>query len=298
VKFQNAIAISLLMTAAAACGDDDDNHVTTSSAVYAPDGVYTTDWDSAAMYAVTDPIADPFFLAQRVGSAATSSTTITPAQAAQSAAESADQYFSPKDCVRAKADGDQVTYDLADCQGPFGLQRIDGTLIVQFLAPDEVSVDAGIDAGIGAGSGEIGISIKSSGLTINAAEASITAQGIYSRTSSGQKRVTLTSTSKHSRNGAQITGNTTASATWAQGSQCVNVDATGDFVARGNTYNLRVEDYTRCVGQCPKSGSVRLAGGDQTITVTLNGTDRPPYKNNNGPNGSVTLECTNVGDTD
>ena len=303
MRFEKVIAISVVCACGASCADDDvDNPQDVSAFVdgaYAVDGTDAANWDAAMTYAATDAIDDPFYLAQRSGSRAAKKTPVSdPRLAAKSAAEAADNYFLPSSCVTATADGNQVTYELSSCSGPLGMVSASGTIVVAFSAPgsadadEDASIgdDAGAEGDAGAGHAGLSVDVTSRELSINNAAATLDAHGTYSRNASGDKQIVLRSKGTHARSGVNVQRNLMATIRWNAGSQCIEVDANGTLDSNGKTFDVSVDDYTRCGGDCPKAGTVRIVG-DSTVTLTLDGTDQPEYSSSNGSSGTVTLDC-------
>jgi hypothetical protein len=286
VKLHQTVGISVAVLAGIACGDGNS---TTSSTAYVGPATLATGYDAAMTYAVTDPLANPYYLALQVGAAATTTTTttMTPDEAASAAATAADHYFTPGSCVKATAKGSQVTYQLSSCRGPFGVSKMNGTLNVRFSSAS-VSVDAGSDAG--AGEPGLAFMLSSSDLVINGDASMISSHGTYRRSASGAKEVMLTSTSTLTHNGRQIMNAVNTTISWMAGSQCIDVNSTGEVTSGTQTSGLRITDYKRCAGKCPASGTVRLSDS-QTVTLMLDGSNMPGYKTSDGNIGTVTLDC-------
>ena len=126
---KRAVCSALVLTTllAMSCGEaepDEDFGVDPS---FTEDAFYATDADVGGAYVAGDP-ADQ--VAADDGSdfltVSPPPSLINPELVAARAAASVDRYFSPPGCASATLLGAEVTYELEDCSGPFGLRDASG----------------------------------------------------------------------------------------------------------------------------------------------------------------------------
>jgi hypothetical protein len=260
------------------CASNDGSGGTPVEVTYASEAAIATSTDAAFMYAATDPFLSPSY-AFDIGSAAgttsaAGSTTSDAGDAATTVAAGAPMYFTPKDCVETDMDATDVTFELHACNGPLGLQKASGTVHAHFsMVGDNVRVD-----------------LTSENLTVNGADATIDAKGVYSMPKAKQKQVAVTTQSTLKQDGDdEIARDESGTVTWNAGSKCATIKSMGQLTANDRDWDVD-SDFVRCTGECPKSGSVMLIGSP-SATVNFDGTTNPPYQTTDGNNGTVALHC-------
>ncbi len=192
--------------------------------------------------------------------------------AATAIANRASTYFTPTGCVVATASGPKVSYNFNNCDGPFGLTSVSGTL----------------QLGLSQNNGQLVLTATSSDLTAGGHPFMLDMTATATRTGT-QRSVTVTSHS-HSpeladSRDAQFTMN------WEQGSGCVTLDGQSN-ASRGNlSTSSTVTGYQRCVDQCPSAGKVEVTTNSGVFTTQFNGSSKIEVTAPDGNKKSYDLHC-------
>lgn len=268
------LGVLCLTTAAPACfwdwGDDDDDPydyyydvpVTTA---------YWDDWSTSTVYGMSDPFEDPYYYDTFL--TVSQEAPDDPDAAAEIVAENVGGYFAD-DCAAVDQQGSMLTVTLTECAGPFSDQTLDGTLRVSFRTEDD----------------EVAFDIASTDLTVDGNEASITAEAVY-REEGGEKAVQYTSRRTFIRNDRLFTGDFESTLTWTAGSACVTSNSSGEIASDDRTADVQVEDYTRCAGECPTSGTITLTEAGTVTTLRFSGGAEAELERADGEVQSVEFVC-------
>jgi hypothetical protein len=258
-----------------ACEDDEfDDDVVPVEATDAVDATTAATWDTAFMYSTMDPFDDPFFIDGGALTAARQVAELDPEVVEASVGSAADFYFIPSGCAQVENAGTSLIYTLSNCTGPFDVRGISGTLAAAFER---------------LGNGQLGVTLSSSNLRVDDNEAVIAANGVYSR-DGNTKMVTFTSASRVDGD-FSVVRQSTGTLSWEVGSQCINLDDTGTTVIGGRTFDVTVNDLSRCSDRCPRSGTVALSGSERSVTLTFDGSDSPDFTTADGGSGDLQIDC-------
>lgn len=250
------------MLAVAGCGDDEVVIVTRSADVAVVTNVMSG--TSAVLFAAADPFVP-----------GVAPATITPEQAAATAATNVNTYYLGN-CATASASGASVNYQLNDCRGPLGIVGISGNYTASYA-----SVANGMQ-----------ITISSSNITIGGASAAINATALYTQTGA-ERSLAFTDRSTASGNGNDWVLNRTGTLAWSQGQSCVTENSAGTLTVNGNAVRLEATNVVRCANQCVVSGTQALSASDGTSsTLTFSGSATPVLVVSTGSSSqTVSLAC-------
>jgi hypothetical protein len=168
-----------------------------------------------------------------------------------------------------------VTYSLVRCSGPLGLRDLTGEIDVTYASDDD----------------ELTMSVGSTDLSTGGR--AVTLDLDVTRSASGETERTLRITSNTSVVGQRTVSHrdVTFEVRYVQGSGCVEVTARGDIEVNGRDFEYTLDDYSRCSGLCPESGSLTLEDGDDSATLRFDGSNLPDYVTSDQRSGELQLEC-------
>jgi hypothetical protein len=197
----------------------------------------------------------------------------TPEEAAEDAAAQSDDFFGA-DCHTATVDGAAVTYELTECDGPFGYTAITGSVTTTYR-----SLDPGV-----------GFDIVANDLTIDEAPARFTLAGeISSDVRSVQ--VSVGNAEIVGARGLRVTRSGDYRLRWGPSTRCAAVDGTFPSVVQEQTWDTTLAEWQVCPRGCPSmGGQVTLVGEAGTVIVSYDGTSLASWTSA-GAEGSIRLVC-------
>lgn len=173
--------------------------------------------------------------------------------------------FQPSTCVTGSRAANVVTWQFADCQGPFGLAQLSGKLTATYVSRGPSNLEVVIKSeGLRLASPD-GVSLVRGDVSIDAtAILSITAGGVHQVTWNGRYTAVLgAKTIDHQPayemtrgECLQLTGTSTTTVTDARGKRGVTTSLTG---------------YARCGDRrtCPKSGTLTIDASPGPFSLTI-----------------------------
>lgn len=198
----------------------------------------------------------------------------TPEEAAQNAASQADRFFS-EGCFTTSLDGPAVTYQMVDCEGPFGYSGITGMATVTYR-----------DTMPG-----VGFDVITQGLTIGGSDARFTTSG---EISSDVRSVQITTMAEVvGPRGILLARDGSYTLRWGQTTQCAAVDGSFTTTVQSNVWETTVSEWQTCPSDCPSMGGmVTFTNADLgTITVSYDGSTKASWNASEDGSGEVTLIC-------
>jgi len=266
----------------------------------APSLVAVAVTDAGARAASTDAGIGPNAVAADAGDAAASdgatedaSTNAATALAAALAAARANVYYLPAGCAGATASGSVVTYVLNNCTLPVAATTVSGTITVAFTTQASAT-------------GALGnLILQAQATNLMAGQASVTFNRQALFTVSGTTGLLQTVADSFTSSGptgdlasaASTTGTSTSGATvldsltWTAGALCTLDNATYQITLNNGAYTETFSNVSRCVNECPQSGTVSLTNGSGTnIVFSYNGTSSLQVSGVSG-SSSATLVC-------
>jgi hypothetical protein len=251
--------------------DDDDDEV--------DELIVTTsvldNWWTWSAFAMTDPLADPYFDGDGRFLTAPGEPPADAERAAQIVADSVDRYFGPAGCASVDRDGSTLTYTLDECSGPFVPVTVDGTLEASF-SMDGDAIDFVVD---------------SRELEIDGAPADLDVRGSY-RASGDARTVEYSATPVLTGFGDGFSADFDGTVTWTAGSSCITSDGQGQVTAIGRLWNASLAGLARCADACPSAGVVTLSDDAETFSLTFDGRDRATLLRAGGEVLDVGLDCS------
>lgn len=203
------------------------------------------------------------------------STGPTHAAAAQAAATAVTAKLS-SGCVTTHVVGNQVTYTMNNCTGPYGLVSVTGALTATYTVQ-----------GTGTAA-TLTIVLSGTAIKINGASLNVNSTAVISGPTTNRTAVVNSNTTAVSARGNSIThaGNYTA------GWDGVCLSMTGNFQTRAGLFNFmtQVDSYKRCLNHCPTQGTITFTGNAHTTTLTFNGTASASIMID-GRSGNLSLFC-------
>ena len=282
---------------------------TGNAATTTADWVYTTNVEAGLYFAAVDPVVPALFTFAQGQAAVTSQASA----AATAVAQAAGTNF-PNGCATATASQNVVTFNLNNCTGPLGISNLKGT------------VTATINA---TGNGQVQTQLAGTNVTSNNAILNLNTSGTTTVGANGLKTLTATSmTTGTGPAGNSIAHGGTYTVVWPTSPNCATINAS--FVGAGadastldastldastldastldastldaSTLDAAVADaagvttttitnYVTCTGMCAQSGTSTTAAGDQSVTLTFNGSNTAQCSASNGQSGTLSIKC-------
>jgi hypothetical protein len=198
--------------------------------------------------------------------------------AAVMAGTQARTFWQPAACVTSTQQNNIVTYQLADCTGPYGLVHVTGTVVVTY------TVDA---AGVHAAA-------VANGLHVNGATMNLASTATYTVNGSAKKLVVMTDGSGVGAFGNAIARNGSYTLAWDDASQCGSLDGAWSTQINGDTWSTSIAGFAVCKAHCPSSGTLSHTGGISkvTATVTFDGSAEAKWATSRGRSGTIALFCS------
>ncbi len=253
--------------------DDDDDDDTVDELIVTTSVL--DNWWTWSAFAMTDPLADPYFGDEGTFLTAAAEPPADAESAAQIVADSVDQYFAPAGCATVDRDGSTLTYMLDECSGPLVPATIDGTLEASF-SMDGDAIDFVVD---------------SRDLEIDGADAEIDVTGTYRATGS-TRTVEYSATPALTGFGDGISAEFDGTVAWTAGSSCITSDGEGQVTAIGRIWDASLAGFARCADACPSAGVVTLSDDAETFSLTFDGGDRAMLLRAGGEVLNVALDCS------
>ncbi|MBX3269183.1 MAG: hypothetical protein KF729_02915 [Sandaracinaceae bacterium] len=198
--------------------------------------------------------------------------SVTPEMAANAAAANAASFWGAG-CFTYLIDGGRVTYELDECTGPFGLERVTGTVTVGYRSTASA----------------FGLDVTTADLTVGDAAHALDVRADVA-TDGRNARVTTTS-SGTGRRGHSVARTGTYELRWNASSRCAGIDGSWT-TGGGSEHPTTVTNWQRCREACPAAGgSVSFAGPDGLVTVSYDGTRSARWSSATDGSGTVDLHC-------
>lgn len=238
---------------------------------------YGEDWASSAVFAVTDPLEEPYLIvdspAARLLTVSDRAPAEDPEAAAVRVADDIPRYLTPSDCASVDRNGSELNLVLSGCRALFSASTINGELRASF-----------------ADDGQTRFTVSSQHLRIDGAEAELSMDGAY-RAMQGTKTARFSSRRASRRGERSYSGEFESALTWTAGSNCVRRDATGHTTTARRTFAVTIEGYTRCARECPTAGVITMSDDIARITLTFDGGAAARLERDNGEVAGVDLDC-------
>lgn len=204
---------------------------------------------------------------------------IPAAQTGLEAAATASQLtgaLQPAGCATAVTNGNQVTYTLASCSGPYGIVKMTGVVTVSFMI-------SGVNA--------LDIELAADNLVVGGATLTLSATATYQK---GSTTDMLTVAASNQGTSARA-GNVSHTGMYAIGwdATCLQLDGTFSTTIAGLTWTTAVTGYERCENGCPKAGGIVTATGpsNRSVTVSYSGGGTASAMSSTGQSGLIALPC-------
>lgn len=225
---------------------------------------------------------DPFLFAPATTSSLAAVSPAATSEAATSAAKSAAKLMAPAGCATATASGATATYVLKDCKGPLSSVAVTGTIAVTF-APHQV--EQNMDGFI--------LQTAATGLKVGELTIDVNRLGILTRKDNSRTLQIISEEAKATGPGGTVTmRESEGKLTWSVGNPCTTHSGTATVTLDDAPLTAKYADVVRCVGQCPRSGSVELTTQSGVgITLNYNGTSSVPFTTAAGGSGTVHSAC-------
>ena len=197
---------------------------------------------------------------------------------AQAAATRIGARLQPQGCVVATRTGNTVTYVFTNCTGPYGLVKLNGTVVAVYTPH--------------AGGGVQAV-VTSTGFKANEATFDLNATVIGTETN-GVKKAQVTARSEGTGpRGGTFTRDGAYTATYDPASECVTLDGSWQTKAGLRQGSTVVAGYQRCKGSCPAAGGSIThtnARGGATV-LTYDGSATATWTTAAGRTGTLALRC-------
>jgi hypothetical protein len=203
------------------------------------------------------------------------------------AIESSASLFSPTGCVEAVAVARTVTMLFSGCDGPHGLQGLNGTVVVVADTPTAQSVD---------------VSITATDLAYGDARITLSSQVQYGAGLSQPPTLSIASGGGGTATNGKVITRTGTFVAEPRPDSCMTLNGVVTSTLGDSSIRLTsLTDYQRCAPACP-TGTVTsseaqddgTAGSDTdlfSIALTMSGGTSATYVTSEGDLGRVTLNC-------
>lgn len=188
----------------------------------------------------------------------------------------------PAGCATAVTNGNQVTYTLASCSGPYGIVKMTGVVTVSFMI-------SGVNA--------LDIELAADNLVVGGATLTLSATATYQKGSTSDM---LTVAASNQGTSARA-GNVSHTGMYAIGwdATCLQLDGTFSTTIAGATlvdtltWTTVVSGYERCGNSCPKAGGIVTVTGpsNRSVTVSYSGGGTASATSSTGQSGMIALPC-------
>lgn len=293
------------------------------AAQVASDVTVATNYEASLAWAAADPVPTTLFTAT-----AETAAEISPgASAATASAGAVNQEFSPSGCATAAANANVATFTLNNCTGPTGLKGASGTftatftpsaqgLEIQLAGADIMANGANIEVA------SVGFLTVASDMVTKTFQANTTSGGtgpfgnsvarVGSYTLGWQSGMSCGTINGSFADASFLDGGpdsgfdsgsdasdsgpvSTMDGGWDAASESSVYQVSSDSGSEGGTDSgvatTSLNNYVRCTGQCPTSGTTTRDFSGGRVTITYNGSSNPPWTGSNGNTGTVGLHC-------
>jgi len=175
--------------------------------------------------------------------------------------------------------GNDITVTLNDCTGPRGLLHVTGTIDLV------VTVDP---------SGVITVQGTATDLQVNSATLSFDSTATYGVIGTSHTLTVQSQGTGTGPRGTEIDHNGDYTISWDTASQCgsINGQWSTDFsTTTASASRSNMVDISACVGGCPTGSLVHKFLGNQSLTITFDGSNVATWSLSTGKSGTVNLAC-------
>lgn len=158
-------------------------------------------------------------------------------------------------CLTVTPDPDNktATFVLTDCEGPFGLRRVTGTVTIGFA---------------GSTANRLVLATRGTNLKVNRSTVSIESTATLAVTGRMRElswQATVDATTPGGRSARRTVQSTL---TWSVGEACIAAASTSTGTVDGRSLSVTLENYRRCRAACPEAGSkVTVTTPRRTVVV-------------------------------
>ncbi len=186
------------------------------------------------------------------------------------------QSYGPEGCVRAGVNGGVITYELDECDGPYGLTKVSGVALMNLSAGS---------------SGGVAFTLTATDLKVGGVTMTLNVSGVYD--SSPGRQVSLATSGVGTRGQEVVTRAGSYNVSW-DAQECVKLDGTWTSTVGDVAWATTVSSYEKCGKACPKAnGTIAFAGSEgRFVTLTFSGSDTATFVSDKGKPGFVNLSCT------
>jgi hypothetical protein len=184
----------------------------------------------------------------------------------------------PAGCVTSTRAGATVTYVFTNCTGPYGLVKLNGTVVAVY-SPKPGGVVQAVVTSTGFKANELTFDLNATVLAsetngVKKADVTVQAEG------TGPRGGTV------ERQGAYV-------ATYDAAAGCVTLDGAWQTKAGLRTSSTVMAGYKRCKGSCPAAGGTITHTGPQRVVTTLSydGSAVASWSTSSGRSGTLNLRC-------
>lgn len=204
---------------------------------------------------------------------------IADAQTGIAAAATASQLtaaLQPSGCATAVPSGNQVTYTLTSCSGPYGIAKMTGVVTISFMV-------SGVNA--------LDIELASDNLVVGGATLTLSATATYQKGSTTDMLTVAANNQATSSRAGNVTHMGMYTIGWD--ATCLQLDGNFSTTIAGLTWTTAVTGYERCENSCPKAGGMVTVTGpsNRSVTVSYSGGGTAFATTSTGQNGMIALPC-------
>lgn len=205
------------------------------------------------------------------------------AQAAAATSRGTKNFFVPAGCVTSTVTGEATVVHVFDqCNGPWGLRRITGTVTITIAASSLEGVPA------------LALEISTEGLGIALAKVDFHARAVLAGKSAERRMTYAAELEGTTGRGRTFSRRVDWREAWKVGESCLTIDGVSEGTVGARSLRTTAENFQRCRNACPTAGGgLTLEDTDtgETVSIRFDGESGATVTGSNGRSYALTLPC-------